>query len=67
MDIVENGKGTLFMSAEEQVKVLEKRIGELELENKRLHDSVEYITRKLFGRSRKQEKVLQMSKTPSEP
>lgn len=55
------------MSAEEQVKVLEKRIGELELENKRLHDSVEYITRKLFGRSRKQEKVLQMSKTPSEP
>ncbi|WP_407309930.1 IS66 family transposase [Desulfosporosinus sp. SB140] len=39
------------MSAEEQVKVLEKRIGELELENKRLHDSVDYLTRKLFGRS----------------
>ncbi|WP_201317979.1 IS66 family transposase [Paenibacillus sp. EPM92] len=39
------------MSAAEQVKVLEKRIGELELENKRLHDTVEYLTRKLFGRS----------------
>jgi transposase len=39
------------MSAADQVKVLEKRIGELELENKRLHDSVEYLTRKLFGRS----------------
>jgi hypothetical protein len=51
MDIVENGKGTVFMSAEEQVKALEKRIGELELENKRLLDSVEYLTRKLFGRS----------------
>ncbi len=51
MDTVENGKGTVFMSAAEQVKVLEKRIGELELENKRLHDTVEYLTRKLFGRS----------------
>jgi transposase len=51
MDTVENTKGTVFMSAAEQVKILEKRIGELELENKRLHDSVEYLTRKLFGRS----------------
>lgn len=39
------------MSAAEQVKVLEKRVGELERENKRLHDTVEYLTRKLFGRS----------------
>ena len=42
------------MSAAEQVKTietLEKRIAELELENKRLHDSVDYLTRKLFGRS----------------
>ncbi len=39
------------MSAAEQVKILEKRICELEQENKRLHDSVEYLTRKLFGRS----------------
>lgn len=39
------------MSAAEQVKVLEKRIGELELENKRLQGTVEYLTRKLFGKS----------------
>lgn len=39
------------MSAAEQVKLLEKRIAELEQENKRLHDSVDYLTRKLFGRS----------------
>lgn len=39
------------MSAAEQIKTLEKRICELEQENKRLHDSVEYLTRKLFGRS----------------
>jgi transposase len=51
LDIAENGKGTGLMSAADQVKVLEKRIGELELENKRLHKTVEYLTRKLFGRS----------------
>lgn len=39
------------MSAADQVKVLEKRIDELELENKKLHETVEYLTRKLFGRS----------------
>ena len=39
------------MTAAEKVKTLEKRISELEKENKLLHDSVEYLTRKLFGRS----------------
>jgi transposase len=39
------------MSAAEQLKILEKRVGELELENKRLQGTVEYLTRKLFGRS----------------
>lgn len=39
------------MSAMVQVKELEKRLSELELENKRLHDAVEYLTRKLYGRS----------------
>lgn len=39
------------MNAAEQVKTLENRIAELEQENKRLHDSVEYLTKKLFGRS----------------
>lgn len=39
------------MSADEKITTLENRISELELENKRLHDTVEYLTRKLFGRS----------------
>lgn len=38
-------------SAAEQLATLQKRICELEQENKRLHDSVDYLTRKLFGRS----------------
>lgn len=39
------------MSADEKVTTLENRISELEQENKRLHDTVDYLTRKLFGRS----------------
>jgi len=39
------------MSADDQMVKFEKRISELEDENKRLHDTVEYLTRKLFGRS----------------
>ena len=39
------------MSAPEQVDTLEKRITELEQENKRLHDTVDYLTRKLYGSS----------------
>lgn len=39
------------MSGDEQIKTLENCISQLELENKRLHDTVEYLTRKLFGRS----------------
>ena len=39
------------MSAVEKIKTLENRISELEQENKRLHDSVDYLTHKLFGRS----------------
>jgi transposase len=39
------------MSAPEQVNTLEKRITELEQENKRLHDTVDYLTRKLYGSS----------------
>ena len=30
---------------------LENRIAQLELENKRLHDTVAYLTRQLYGRS----------------
>lgn len=39
------------MSTSQQLKILEKRISELEQENKRLHDTVAYLTRKLYGRS----------------
>lgn len=46
------------MSAAEQVKTLENRIAELEQENKQLHDTVEYLTRKLFGRSSEKTSVL---------
>jgi transposase len=37
------------MSTSQQLKILEKRISELEQENKRLHDTVAYLTRKLYG------------------
>ncbi|HWQ88878.1 MAG TPA: IS66 family transposase [Desulfitobacteriaceae bacterium] len=46
------------MSAAEQVKTLENRITELEQENKKLHDTVDYLTRKLFGRSSEKTSVL---------
>jgi len=46
------------MSTAEQVKTLENRITELEQENKRLHDTVAYLTRKLFGRSSEKTSVL---------
>ncbi|ABN51752.1 MAG TPA: IS66 family transposase ISCth11 [Hungateiclostridium thermocellum] len=39
------------MSTAEQIATLENRINELELENKRLHETVAYLTRKLYGRS----------------
>lgn len=39
------------MNASEQLATSEKRITELEQENKRLHDTIEYLTRKLFGKS----------------
>jgi len=46
------------MSTAEQVTTLKNRILELEQENKRLHDSVEYLTRKLYGRSTEKTSVL---------
>lgn len=39
------------MSTSVQVSTLENRITELEHENKRLHDTVEFLTRKLYGSS----------------
>ena len=46
------------MSDSNQISALENRISELEQENKRLHDTVEYLTRKLFGRSSEKTAVL---------
>ena len=39
------------MSSAEQMATLKNRILELEQENKRLHESVAYLTRKLYGLS----------------
>jgi transposase len=39
------------MYTDEQIAKLEKRIQELEKENKYFHETVEFLTRKLFGRS----------------
>ena len=51
------------MSAAEQVEVLENRIFELELENKRLNETVEYLKRKLFGRSTEKTSSLPVGQT----
>lgn len=48
------------MSASEQVKTLENRISELEQEIKRLHDTIEYLTGKLFGKSSEKTSSLPM-------
>lgn len=39
------------MSLEIQVKQLHDRVSDLEIENQRLHETVEYLTGKLYGRS----------------
>ena len=38
------------MTVSDQLDVFEKRITELEIENKRLHDTVAYLTKQLFGK-----------------
>jgi transposase len=48
------------MSAEDRMISLENRIAELEQENKRLHETVEYLTRKLFGRSSEKTSALSL-------
>jgi transposase len=44
-------KDTTKMGSSEQNVLLEKRINELEKENRRLHETVEFLTRKLYGTS----------------
>jgi len=46
------------MQISEQVNLLEKRITELETENKNLHETVAYLTKKLYGRSSEKSKTL---------
>jgi len=46
------------MSITIQESPLENRIAQLELENKRLHDTVAYLTRQLYGRSSEKTTVL---------
>ncbi len=48
------------MSKADSEKLLKNRINELEQENKRLHDTVEYLTRKLFGRSSEKTSALDL-------
>jgi hypothetical protein len=48
------------MSTTDQMIKLENRIFELEQENKRLHDTVEYLTRKLFGKSSEKTSTLNL-------
>lgn len=48
------------MSAAQKITALENRISELEQENKHLHDTVEYLTRKLFGRSSEKTSALSL-------
>lgn len=39
------------MAGQEDIRALQNRITELEQENRQLHETVEYLTKKLFGRS----------------
>lgn len=48
------------MDASEPLATLENRIAELEQENKRLHDTVAFLTRKLYGRSSEKTSTLSM-------
>lgn len=48
------------MHVSEQMATLENRISELEQENKRLHETVAYLTRKLFGKSSEKTSALSL-------
>lgn len=48
------------MNVAEQMATFENRISELVQENKRLHDTIEYLTRKLFGRSTEKTSALSL-------
>ena len=48
------------MSETERIEALENHILKLEQENKRLHETVAYLTKKLFGRSSEKTSVLNL-------
>ena len=47
-----------FVKTSETLNMLEKRIVQLELENKNLHETVAYLTKKLYGKSSETSKTL---------
>ena len=51
---------TLKMQVSEQMNILQNRIKELELENKNLHETIAYLTKKLYGKSSETSKALGM-------
>ena len=46
------------MQVSEQMNILQNRIKELELENKNLHETIAYLTKKLYGKSSETSKAL---------
>ena len=46
------------MQVSEQIYILENRIKELKLKNKNLHETVAYLTKKLYGKSSETSKAL---------
>lgn len=50
------------MQGSEQINILQNRIAELELENKNLHETVAYLTKKLYGKSSETSKALGIDK-----
>lgn len=46
------------MQVSEQLNILQNRINELELENKNLHETIAYLTKKLYGKSSETSKAL---------
>lgn len=53
-------RGTGAMTTKEHNQILMKRVSELEQENKKLHETVTYLTGKLFGSSSEKTSALQI-------
>ncbi len=53
------------MQTSEQLNILHNKIAELELENKNLHETVAYLTKKLYGKSSETSKALGIEKQMS--